>query len=250
MKYVLSSWKMYTTVEESRTLFNGIQAGLQERHTRGAPLPCVILCPPILALVPTSELADKRVVRLGAQNCHWESRGPYTGEISPRMLAGVADYVLVGHSERRAMGETDEQISRKVAAVADHGLVPILLVGEDDRGRDGLGVTERRLRDGLSGIDLTTNRVIVVYEPLWAIGKEERASADHIRRAVEHLKGVMRDLGAAEPEILYGGTVNESNIGDLTELDVLDGVGAGRASLDPGRFLQIVDAVGRSGARP
>lgn len=249
MKYVLSSWKMYPTVDEARTLFAAVQDALLERLASGAPRPEVIMSPPSLALVPLREMADERVVRLAAQNCHWETEGNYTGEISPRMLQGLADYVLVGHSERRAVGETDDQIARKVAAVADHGMVPILLVGEDDRGGDGLARTEERLRTGLSQIDPPSTRVLVVYEPVWAIGVDERAPADHIERAVTHLKGVLADLGVKEPQILYGGTVNDDNVGELVELTVLDGVGAGRASLEAESFLRIIDAVGQAGAR-
>lgn len=242
-KYVLSSWKMYPTVDEAQSLFEAIQAGLQERAESGDTLPTVIICPPSLSLVPLKAVADDRVVRLGAQTCHWEDEGNYTGEISPRMLEGLVDYVLVGHSERRAVGETDEQVARKVAAVARHGIVPILLVGEDDKGEDGIRRTEDRLRQGLSEIDVTSEEFLVVYEPVWAIGADERASAEHIERSVNHLKGVLEELGVREPQVLYGGTVNEENVDELAQLDVLDGVGAGRASLDAERFLTIIDRV-------
>ena len=246
MKYVLSSWKMYPTLDQAQASFEAIQLGLQERAQRGTVLPRVILCPPFLWLVPFAALVDRRVLALGAQNCHWEAEGAYTGEISPRMLQGLVDYVLVGHSERRAAGETDEQIAWKVAAVAQHGLTPILLVGEDDPGDDAILRSEERLRQGLSGVAVRRQPVLVVYEPTWAIGTEETASASHVRRAVTHLKGVMADMGATEPEILYGGSVNDDNVDALARLDVLDGVGAGRASLDPDQFLRLIDRVARA----
>lgn len=97
-------------------------------------------------MVLLEALADQRVVRLGAQNCHWEREGPYTGEVSSRMLRGLVDYVMVGHSERRTGGETEEQIAGKVAAVAEAGLVPILFVGEDTRDDDAIRHTEQRGR--------------------------------------------------------------------------------------------------------
>lgn len=243
MTYVLSSWKMYPTVDEAQASFEAIQAGLQERADRGTALPRVILCPPFLSLVPLAPLVDRRVLALGAQNCHWEAQGSYTGEISPRMLQGLVDYVLVGHSERREAGETDEQVARKVAAVAGHGMTPILLVGEDDPGEDAILTSERRLRDGLSGVDVSEQAVLAVYEPTWAIGTDETASTSHITRSVTHLKGVLADLGARRPEILYGGSVNDDNVDALARLDVLDGVGAGRASLDPDQFLRLIDQV-------
>lgn len=243
MKYVLSSWKMHPTVDEAQAAFEAIQLGLQQRSERGTLLPRVILCPPFLSLVPFAALVDHRVLALGAQNCHWEAEGPYTGEISPRMLQGLVDYVLVGHSERRAAGETDEQVARKVAAAAEHGLTPILLVGEDDPGEDAIVRSQQRLRDGLSGIDVGTRPFLVVYEPTWAIGTDETASASHVRRSVEHLKGVLADMGSSDPQVLYGGSVNDDNVDVLARLDVLDGVGAGRASLDAAQFLRLIDEV-------
>ena len=241
MKYVLSSWKMYPTVDQAQASFEAIQAGLQERAQRGTVLPRVILCPPFLSLVPFAALVDHRLLALGAQNCHWEAEGPHTGEISPRMLQGLVDYVLVGHSERRAAGETDEQVAWKVAAVARHGMTPILLVGEDDPGEDAILRSEQRLRQGLSGVDVRTQPVLVVYEPTWAIGTEETASASHVSRSVTHLKAVLAEMGAREPQILYGGSVNDDNVDALAPLDVLDGVGAGRASLDAAQFLRLLD---------
>ena len=246
MKYVLSSWKMYPTLDQAQASFEAIQLGLQERAQRGTVLPRVILCPPFLSLVPFAALVDRRVLALGAQNCHWEAEGAYTGEISPRMLQGLVDYVLVGHSERRAAGETDEQIAWKVAAVAQHGLTPILLVGEDDPGDDAILRSEERLRQGLSGVAVGRQPVLVVYEPTWAIGTEETASTSHVRRSVEHLKAVLTDMGASEPQVLYGGSVNDDNVDALARLDVLDGVGAGRASLDAAQFLRLIDQVAQA----
>lgn len=243
MKYVLSSWKMYPTLEQAQASFEAIQRSLQERAERGSVLPRVILCPPLLSLVPFAALLDHDVLSLGAQNCHWEAEGAYTGEISPRMLQGLVDYVLVGHSERRAAGETDEQVAKKVAAVARHEMTPILLVGEDDAGEDAVLTSEERLRQGLSGVDVRTQPVVVVYEPTWAIGTSETASASHVSRSVTYLKGVLADMGAPAPVILYGGSVNDDNVDTLARLDVLDGVGAGRASLDPDQFLRLIDQV-------
>ena len=246
MKYVLSSWKMYPTVDQAQASFEAIQAGLRQRDHSGSALPRVILCPTFLSLVSFAPLVDHRLLALGAQNCHWEAEGPYTGEISPRMLQGLVDFVLVGHSERRSAGETDEQIAWKVAAVAQHGLTPILLVGEDDPGEDAILRSEQRLRQGLSGVDASSQPVLVVYEPTWAIGTEETASTSHIRRSVTHLKAVLADLGATEPTVLYGGSVNDDNVDALAQVDELDGVGAGRASLDADQFLRLIDQVARA----
>ncbi len=244
MKYFLASWKMYPTVDEAQALFDAVQAGLRQRVEAGAVLPRVIVCPPFVSLVPLRAVADDRLLRLGAQNCHWEHEGPYTGEISPKMLRGLVEYVMIGHSERRSAGETDEHVARKVAAAVDAGLVPILFVGEDDRGQDAIRDTEDRLRQGLSLVDVGTQQVLVVYEPTWAVGARQAAPPDHVGRAVEHLKTVLAQLGAGTPEIIYGGTVNEGNIDELARLEVLDGLGATRASLRPESFLPMIDRVG------
>ena len=241
MKYILANWKMHPTVDEAVALLTDIQAGLLDRVRAGAILPGVIVCPPFVSLVPLRALADDGVVRLGAQNCHWEQEGPYTGEISPRMLRGLVDYVMVGHSERRTRGETEEQIAGKVAAVADAGLVPILFVGEDTRDDDPIQQTEHRLRRGLSRVDVASRRTLVVYEPSWAIGAEEAAPAEHVGAVVDHVKTVLRDLGTRTPTVIYGGTVAEQNIDELARLEVLDGVGATRASLEARTFFSIVD---------
>jgi triosephosphate isomerase len=241
VKYFLASWKMYPTVDEAVALLEGIQAGLRARADSGALLPQVIICPPFVALVPLRAMVDDSLVHLGAQNCHWEQEGPYTGEISARMLRGLAEYVLIGHSERRAMGETDEQIAGKVAAAAEVGVVPILFVGEDGQDSEQLRQTEQRLRQGLSGIDPSTQPVLVVYEPIWAIGVENAAAGTHVRRTVEHLKSVLLGLGVREPTVIYGGSVAPHNVDELAALDVLDGLGATRASLDLERLFPIVD---------
>ena len=130
--------------------------------------------------------------------------------------------------------------------MARHGLTPILLVGEDDPGEDAILLSEQRLRRGLTGVDVDRQPFLVVYEPTWAIGTEETASTSHITRSVTHLRRVLADIGAREPRVLYGGSVNDDNVDALAALDVLDGVGAGRASLDPDQFLRLIDRVARA----
>lgn len=241
MKYLLANWKMFTTVPEAVTLFGQIQEGLRERASRHGSLPIPIICPPFLSLLAVKAISDHRLVRLGAQNCHWEQEGPHTGEISPRMLKEAADYVLIGHSERRAAGETDDQISRKVAAAAEAGLHPILFVGEDEPSQSAALEAERRLVKGLSRIDPGAQKVMVVYEPTWCVGADRPAEADHVKDVVGHLKTRLGRMGLLDPEVIYGGTVSEENVDRFAGLEVLDGVGATRASLNAEKFLQMVD---------
>ncbi len=162
------------------------------------------------------------------------------------MLTGLARYVLVGHSERRAAGESDEQIARKVAAVVEAGLTPILFVGEDEPGASARSQTEHRLTQGISRVDLRQQAVLVVYEPAWAIGAERAADAEHVREMVAGLKDVLRRSEVRDPEVIYGGTVKKENIEQFARLDVLDGVGATRASLDAQGFLAMIDCVADS----
>lgn len=250
MRYVLSNWKMFPTTEQGLVLVETIQAGLRERARAGAMLPRVIICPPFVSLAPLRAAVDHELLRLGAQTCHWFEHGPCTGEISPEMLRGLVEYVLVGHSERRARGETDEQVARKVAAVARSGLVPILFVGEEAPGGDAMAQIELRLRLGLSRVDPRSQALLVVYEPWWAVGADEAAPAEDVGRAVGHLKATLAEMGMAKPEVLYGGTVAEENIDALADIEALDGVGATRAGLQPERFLRIIDRFGRQRAEP
>ena len=243
MKYVLSNWKMYVDRTRAAELFSAVQARLQDRFPSGSTPVSVVLCPSFVSLVPLQAAMDPRLVRLGAQDCHWESEGPFTGEISPTMLRGLVDYVLIGHSERRAAGDTDEQVAKKVAAVAGAELTPILFVGEDEPTEQAFERTNERLTNGLASVDLANQHVLIVYEPTWAIGASHAAPADHVREVVERLKNRLEKLGAGEPRVIYGGTVTGDNVEEFAALELLDGVGATRAGLDPDEFLRIVDRI-------
>lgn len=250
MRYVLANWKMYPTVSQAVALVTKIQRGLQDPTRRPRALPTVIVCPPFLSLTVLAGIIDRRLLRLGAQNCHWETAGPYTGEVSPTMLAGVADYVLLGHSERRAAGETDEQIAKKVCAAATAGLTPILFVGEDEPTDAAIHHAEQRLSCGLATVDLSVHEVLVVYEPTWAVGADVPADAGHVRDVVAHLKNRLTELGTKQGEIIYGGSVTVGNVEQFAGIETLDGVGATRASLDDREFLRIIDQVAAAGREP
>ncbi len=245
LSYVLTNWKMYAAGSRAVDLLQAIQTGLAKRFPAGGQAPTVIVCPPFVSLTALHPLVDPRFVRLGAQNCHWEAEGPYTGEISPTMLKGLVDYVLIGHSERRAAGETDDQIAKKVHAAVEAGLTPILFVGEDEPVDSALEDTERRLIRGLSEVDPGKQPVLVVYEPTWAIGADHPAEGEHVQRVVGQLKGRLERLGVANPQVIYGGTVSAENVDDFAGIDALDGVGATRAGLDAGQLLRIVDRIAR-----
>jgi len=245
--YVVANWKMYLGPREAIALFARVQQRLRQEVASALELPTVIVCPPAISLMAMRDIADGRLVALGAQNCHWEPRGAYTGEISAAMLEGLADYVMVGHSERRRAGETDEQIARKVAAVAANAMTPILFVGEDEPTSGATQRAQERLERGLADVDVSCQPVLVVYEPTWAIGADAPAAAGHVRGVVARLKQWLTDNGAPRPAIIYGGTVTADNAGQFTAIDVLDGVGATRATLDEHGFMAIVRQTARAG---
>lgn len=253
MRYFLANWKMHTTVDQALTSLEAIQTALRAGATPGAdPLPRPIVCPPFVSLVPMREVVDDGLVALGAQNCHWEREGPYTGEVSPAMLEGLVDYVMVGHSERRAAGETDDQMARKVAAVVDAGIVPILFVGEEEPTDAAVPETQEQLDRRLRLIDPAAQELLVVYEPAWAVGAERAAGADHVGRVVRAVKDHLGRRGVEDPLVLYGGTVNDENVEDFAGVGTLDGLGATRASLDAERLVGLLERIAlvRAGSAP
>ena len=211
----------------------------------------VVVCPPFTALrsVQTVIEADHLLVRLGAQDCHFEESGAFTGEVSPRMLAKLSvRYVIAGHSERRQLfGETDEVVNRKAKAIIAAGMTPIVCVGETLEQREAdeaEGVVTGQLRGSLAGLDATAvGGLVVAYEPIWAIGTGRTASANDagsmaslVRRTVAGRWGD----AAEQVRILYGGSVNPGNIAGLMAKDDIDGGLVGGASLDPDQFAAIV----------
>jgi triosephosphate isomerase len=252
---VIGNWKMHGTVAEARALAAGIRAGLAQ----GAPAEAVV-CPPFTALAAVGEILAASGIGLGAQNCHPEPRGPHTGEISPPMLVelGVRT-ILLGHSERRReLGETDELINRKVRAVLGHGASPVLCVGEtEDERRQGLTFTtvEGQLRAGLTGLtgeDMA--RVVLAYEPVWAIGTGVNATPAQAAEVHGYLRGLISELASKEVaqgvRILYGGSVRADNAAALMAQPEIDGALVGGASLNADSFVGIVRNSARPGGPP
>lgn len=211
----------------------------------------VVVCPPFTALRSAQTVieVDHLLIELGAQNCHWESSGAYTGEISPAMLAKLAvSYVIVGHSERRQLfEESDSDVNRKLKAVLAAGMTPILCVGETEDEREA-GLTEERVgsqvRLGLQGVSTEAIAgLVIAYEPIWAIGTGRTASADDAGEVCAYVRRTVGDAwGSAmdDVRILYGGSVKPGNIAGLMAKRSIDGALVGGASLDPDTFASIV----------
>lgn len=186
--------------------------------------------------------ADKIPIQLGAQNCHWEEKGAFTGEVSPVFLAKLnVAYVIVGHSERRELfGETDEMVNKKTKAVFKHGMTPIVCVGETLEEREA-GSTEDKVtgqvKAALEGLKPDqVESMVFAYEPIWAIGTGRTATADD----AQAICGLIRSLTTEATRIQYGGSVKPSNIEELMAQPDIDGALVGGASLDPDDFARIV----------
>jgi triosephosphate isomerase len=212
----------------------------------------VTVHPPFTDLrsVQTLIEADKLELTLGAQNCHWEDKGAFTGEISPAFLGKLnVTYVIVGHSERRELfGETDESVNRKLHAVFAHGMTPILCVGETLAEREA-GATEDKVLGQVRAdlVGLTPEQVtslVVAYEPIWAIGTGKTATSEDAQAVCRAIRGELFELAGAEvasrTRIQYGGSVKSSNAAELMAMPDVDGALVGGASLDPDEFARIV----------
>ncbi len=245
---IAGNWKMNATHLEAIQMVQKLSYRLDHKDYQRVD---VVVCPPFTALRSAQTVieTDHLPIGLGAQNVYWEEKGAYTGEIAPGMLAKLSvSYVIVGHSERRELfGETDEDVNRKVKAVLDAGMTPILCVGETEAERED-GVTEEKVggqvRAGLSG--LTTDQIagmVVAYEPIWAIGTGRTASDDDAGAMATYIRNTIAGIAgdaAEKTRILYGGSMNPGNVAGLMAKRDIDGGLVGGASLDPDTFASVI----------
>jgi len=247
-RYVFAgNWKMNKTVAEAVALAQALRDGLEKQPTPHE----VVVMPPFTALAEVGKVLKGSPIVMGAQNMHWEREGAFTGEISPTMLRDVGcSYVILGHSERRHIfDETDERLSKKSRAAVDNGLTPMVCVGETLAERESnrtLEVVERQVERALRPLKPEeVARMVVSYEPVWAIGTGRVATPDQaeevqafLRKRIANSHG---DDAAEAVRILYGGSVTPGNTpGIMIQADV-DGVLVGGASLKPDSFLAIVN---------
>jgi triosephosphate isomerase (TIM) len=244
--YLAANWKMHKTIAEAAAFVDALLPRI------AATQHDVVICPSYLALAEVVERSRGSAVRVAAQNMHEDDSGAFTGEVSAPMLAEIdVDAVLLGHSERRQFfGETDEALARKVPAALAAGLEPILCVGESEEARDAgqtEGVLESQLQADLAAVDSgDLARVVIAYEPIWAIGTGRTATPEQAEEAIAFIREVVRrrDAAADEVRILYGGSVKPANAGKLLGRAEIDGALVGGASLDPDDFAAIVEAAG------
>lgn len=247
---VAGNWKMNKTVEEARELVYSMSAKLRE--IKGVEK---VLCPPFSALLAVHALLEGSDLGLGAQNMFWEEKGAFTGEISPLMVKELCQYVILGHSERRAyFGETDETVNKRVKAAQKYDLTPIVCVGEtlaQYEANQTADVVARQIQLGLADIDPAfAPRLVVAYEPVWAIGTGKASSAQNandvlgkvIRPALSKLFG---EKTAQAIRVLYGGSVTRANAAEFFGCSQIDGALVGGASLKADEFVAISGAAAK-----
>jgi triosephosphate isomerase len=241
---IAGNWKMHKTGAQAKAFIDSVVTRLPS-----SPSVDVAICPPFTALASALHSVRDSSLKVFAQNMHHEPEGAFTGEVSPVMLTslGVAGAIL-GHSERRELfGETDRALALKVPAALEHGLIPILCVGETEEERDA-GDTERKLRhqvqEDLARVETDQLAdVVIAYEPIWAIGTGRVATPEQAQEAVGFVRALVADRSpeqAARIRILYGGSVKAENAADLLSLPDVDGALVGGASLAAESFAAIV----------
>jgi triosephosphate isomerase (TIM) len=249
---IAGNWKMYKTVAEAVKYVKEFRALVKD--VAGVE---IVLAPPFTALHAAAEAARASKIAIAGQDCYWEREGAYTGEVSAVMVREAgAEYVIIGHSERRTLfGETDATVNRKVAAAFAAGLTPIACIGEtlDQRERnETFDVLDRQVKQGLDRLTADQiGQLVIAYEPVWAIGTGRNATAAQAGEAHAHIRKRLRQWfvpDAAELcHVIYGGSVKPENIVDLIAQPDVDGALVGGASLDVRSFVEIVNRSRQAG---
>ena len=249
---IAGNFKMFKTVAETVSYVNDLRALITASKVFGVD---VVIAPAFTSLVAASDAAKGSIIGVAAQNLHWEREGAFTGEISSGMIhATGARLVIIGHSERRTLfGETNETVNKKTHAAITGGLVPIVCIGEtlDQRDRnETMAVLDRQIKEGLDRITgEQLSRLVVAYEPVWAIGTGRNATPAQAGEAHFHIRQRLKQwfgLDASEKcRVLYGGSVKPDNIATLIAEPDVDGALVGGASLDAKAFASIIAAAVR-----
>ncbi|MGB9772248.1 MAG: triose-phosphate isomerase [Candidatus Kapaibacteriota bacterium] len=243
---IAGNWKMHKTLKDAVNLASRIVDWASQTKPRSQ----VAICPPFPFLESISRLLNGSMVGLGAQNCHYENEGAYTGEVSPPMLKSVGcDFVIIGHSERRTyFQENDELINKKILSALNFDLRPIFCIGETLSEREKnltFEVIERQIRKGLEKVTTwQAEKIFVAYEPVWAIGTGISAKTEQIDDAHRFIRNLLVEMFNERGQkiaILYGGSLNSKNAREIFSLPEVNGGLIGKSSLDSEEFTKIVD---------
>jgi len=242
---IAGNWKMHNTVAEAKALVEQLTPLVADAHDVE-----VVVCPTFTALDAVSQAIKGTNIMLGAQNMYWEDKGAFTGEISPVMLKELGcTYVILGHSERRQFfGETSEGVNRKAKAAFNHGLIPIVCVGETLAEREqGImqQVVSNQTKSGIAGLEeQEVSKLVIAYEPIWAIGTGKTASKEDAQEVIGYIREVVAKMYgddlAHRVRIQYGGSVKSDNVQELMAQPDIDGALVGGAALKAEEFSKIV----------
>lgn len=245
MKLIVGNWKMNKSVKEAISLVTSLK-----KKNKDVKEVEIVVCPPFTTLCEVNDVVKNSNIGLGAQDVFYEDKGAYTGEISAEMLKDVGcSYVIIGHSERRQyFNESDETVNKKLKKSLEFGLKAIVCVGEKLEEREKgeyRAVIEKQTRKCLKGVKKEDmDKVVVAYEPVWAIGTGETATPEQAQEMHSFIRSLLGMLFNAETakntKIIYGGSVKPSNIKDLMKQKDLDGALVGGVSLDAEQFIQII----------
>ena len=246
-RIVIGNWKMNpTTLDEARRIFRSIKSVSEKLKSTS-----VMLCPPFVYLPALLNTRGESSISIGAQDVDFQEQGSFTGRISPLMLKDLGvSRVIIGHSERRAQGDTDEIVSNKMKSSIEAGLLPVLCIGEKERDTSGvyLDFLKNQIKSSLKGVhkkDIV--KVTVAYEPLWAIGAKEPMNPDMIYEMSLFIKKVLSDIyghhEAISTTVLYGGAVNFRNAVDIIVKGKVDGLLVGRESVNTEGFNQLLKTI-------
>lgn len=248
---IAGNWKMFKTVAESTTF-------VRELAPRLAPFTGVerVVCPTYVALASVADALKGTDIRVGAQSVHWEAQGAFTSQIAPTMLQGIAEYVIIGHSECRAyLNETDETVNKKVKAALAYALKPIIAVGEslaENEAGQASNIIGGQVRAALNGVDdANMANIVFAYEPIWAIGTGKSANAQIANDIIGGtIRGTLVDLYgktiADTVRIQYGGSVKPENMQEYMSQPDIDGALVGGASLKVDDFTKLVEAAAKA----
>lgn len=233
---IAGNWKMNGDLADAEVLATMVKNGVQGLNRLE-----VIICPPSLFLFPLSEIIHKEIkhLSLGAQNIFYEDKGAYTGEISVPMIKKICRYAIIGHSERREhFGENSEIVNEKIQAALRHNISPIVCVGEHKKHAESYKDAAGELKKDLRGIDKADySKMVVSYEPVWAIGTGKAATPEYAAKAIT----LIREVVGLKTPILYGGSVDSENIAGFTRRAEIDGALVGGASLKAKEFIKICE---------
>jgi triosephosphate isomerase len=243
-KVIIGNWKMNpATLKDAEKLLAQVGKGIT-----GIKRTEIVVCPPFIYLERLKKLSKK--IKLGAQDVFWEDKGAFTGEISALMLENLAiKYVILGHSEKRALGESNTEVNKKIKSVLAQGLTPILCVGESERDESHsyFNLVKTQLEECLAGVSKNVaSKITIAYEPVWAISSTPNrrdATPDDSREMAIFIRKVLFDKfgpDSASMRIIYGGSANEKDAAGFLKDGGVDGLLPGRASLDPKKFIEIV----------